>query len=447
MPKPTIASIRGTVSAAARAEFDEIWRHKLETKEWPTNRWIYRRLTKPVFDEMLKPLNGSYIQENQSSNQAKTYELQPLGVLCTSKGDHHLDLLHRYLLHVRHVFFNLDQQMNIRRDELIADAKFTPEDATELGRLLYFSNIFYAGPGHAPDFSTWEGRLPSDLDDILPNHGSIDKAFETLLLRHWHPNTPISYFERVQRQQFGAPSLNEIFGFEDGGPSASPKKKVAVRKRTPIPSGVETEVILASRRRCAFCFGIDGILDEKKGQVAHIDGNAKNAKESNLVWLCLDHHAAYDGKTSQNKNYTSGELRAYRAELAQALKRKEHVSRPKVVPVVAVSAPAIPPSPYERLIQDSPKDAVEAAWKDVERAAIGVLETKMSFPDKSAAIPIGALVTMLRSFGGVDQLNATAVGQLSSIRDAISGGAPVDQANARAYCSAAEPVITYLRTK
>ncbi len=71
----------------------------------------------------------------------------------------------------------------------------------------------------------------------------------------------------------------------------------------------------------------------------------------------------------------------------------------------------------------------------------------MAFPDKTAPIPTGSLITMLRSFGGVDQANAAAVGQLASIHDAIAEGAPVDVSTARAYCSAAEPVIAYLMTK
>jgi len=65
----------------------------------------------------------------------------------------------------------------------------------------------------------------------------------------------------------------------------------------------------------------------------------------------------------------------------------------------------------------------------------------------SYIVPIGALVTMLRSFGGVDQGNATAVGQLASIQEAIAKGAPIDEGTARAYCGAAEPVIVYLKSK
>lgn len=145
------------------------------------------------------------------------------------------------------------------------------------------------------------------------------------------------------------------------------------------------------------------------------------------------------------KGYTSGELRAFRAELWRAIKRKEHLSVPK--PAVAAAVPVIPSSPYETLLKISPRDAVDAAWKDVERAAFGVLETKMAFIGPTSSVPIGALVTMLRSFGGVDQGNATAVGQLASIHEAIAKGAPVDEGTARAYCGAAEPVVVYLKSK
>lgn len=441
MPKPTVAAIRRNVSAEARAKFDEIWEHRLTANEWPTDRWNYKRLPKPKFDALLKTLNGSYIVEMDSSG-VKTYELQPIGVLCTSSGDGYVDLLRRYVDYVRHVYFDNDRQNSIKHSELIERAGFTTAEATELGRLFSVSNIFWCAPGHAPDFSSWEGRLPSDLGDILPSEGPTETAFETLILRHWHPNLPISYEERARQLHAGSSVLEHLF---DVATTSAPKKKEPTRKRAHVPVATETKVLTASRRRCAFCYGLNGLLEEVDGHIAHIDHNAKNPKEENLVWLCAKHHNAYDSSMSQVKGYTSGELRAFRAELWRAIKRKEHLSFPK--PAVAAAAPVIPSSPYETLLKISPRDAVDAAWKDVERAAFGVLETKMAFTGPTSSVPIGALVTMLRSFGGVDQGNATAVSQLASIHEAIAKGAPVDEGTARAYCGAAEPVIAYLKSK
>jgi hypothetical protein len=81
--------------------------------------------------------------------------------------------------------------------------------------------------------------------------------------------------------------------------------------RTTIPTATETLVLMASARRCALCFGFNGDLTRKKGQIAHIDQSASNPDERNLVYLCTDHHDEYDSTTSQTKGITEAELRAY----------------------------------------------------------------------------------------------------------------------------------------
>jgi hypothetical protein len=89
--------------------------------------------------------------------------------------------------------------------------------------------------------------------------------------------------------------------------------------RKPIAGEVLTGVLLRSRRRCALCYGLNRELTLKPGQIAHLDRDAGNAAEDNLVFLCLEHHDAYDSRTSQSKGLTAGELRAFRAELHAAV--------------------------------------------------------------------------------------------------------------------------------
>lgn len=443
MPKPTINFIRGKVSPEARAKFDEIWHYRLTENQWPTDRWNYKRLPKPQFDALLKPLNGAYIVEMDSSG-TKTYELQPIGVLCTSDGDRYLKLLRRFVEYLRHVYFDNDRQNSIQHSELIDHASFTSAESAELGRLFAVSRILGVACGGQPDFSAWSTSLPSDLGGILPSDGPTDEAFEILILRDWHPHWPISYEERARQLYSGsAAALEHLFDVASAAPAL--KKKEPARKRAYVPTATETKVLTASRRRCAFCFGLNGVLEETEGQIAHVDQNPKNAKPENLVWLCSKHHNSYDSSMSQVKGYTAGELRLFRAELWQAIKRKEHLSAPKSVSAIVSSA--VSNSPYEPLLKSSPRDAVLAAWKDLRLAAMGVLETKMTFPDNTAPIPTSALGSTLTSFAGVDQRNATVFARLASIHDSIVGGARVDESAARAYCGAAEPLIAYLMTK
>jgi hypothetical protein len=88
---------------------------------------------------------------------------------------------------------------------------------------------------------------------------------------------------------------------------------------------VETEVFANSRRRCALCFYLDGDLDEKLGQVAHLDKDRSNSKIDNLAFLCLPHHSIFDGTNSQHKNYTVKEAKFAREQLYQAIAAGKHL--------------------------------------------------------------------------------------------------------------------------
>ena len=73
--------------------------------------------------------------------------------------------------------------------------------------------------------------------------------------------------------------------------------------RKPIPDETQNAVLLKSRRRCCLCFWLEGTDEVRKGQIAHLDQNNENSDEDNLVFLCLDHHDEYDGKTSTTKGF------------------------------------------------------------------------------------------------------------------------------------------------
>lgn len=101
---------------------------------------------------------------------------------------------------------------------------------------------------------------------------------------------------------------------------------MAGRKKT--PSEIETQVLSESGRRCCLCYGLNSDFKIQKGQIAHLDRNPANNDLDNLVFLCLDHHDAYDGRTSQSKGYTIHEVKWYRSVLVEAVvkSRKENLS-------------------------------------------------------------------------------------------------------------------------
>ncbi len=93
-------------------------------------------------------------------------------------------------------------------------------------------------------------------------------------------------------------------------------------KRPSLPSAIEVEVLTKSARRCALCFGLENDFSEKKGQIAHLDKNHSNHSIHNLVFLCLDHHDSYDGRSSQSKGYQNPEISHYRNLLYDTVSKR-----------------------------------------------------------------------------------------------------------------------------
>ena len=96
------------------------------------------------------------------------------------------------------------------------------------------------------------------------------------------------------------------------------------RPRKRPANNVQTAVLKKSARRCALCFHLNGILEEKRGQLAHVYHDRSNDAEDNLVFLCMDHHSLYDSTTSQHKNYTGHEVRDARTRLYEAIADGQH---------------------------------------------------------------------------------------------------------------------------
>ncbi len=89
--------------------------------------------------------------------------------------------------------------------------------------------------------------------------------------------------------------------------------------RKAIPEATQTSIFLKSRRRCCLCFWLKGDDEVKKGQLAHLDGDNKNASEDNLVFLCLEHHDEYDSIPRLSKGLREPEVRKWRDELCMEI--------------------------------------------------------------------------------------------------------------------------------
>ncbi len=106
-----------------------------------------------------------------------------------------------------------------------------------------------------------------------------------------------------------------------------------VSDRKKIPPETQARILAESRRRCAVCFGLNGDLSRKRGQLAHLGKDASKTSVSDLIFLCFDHHDEFDSTTRQSKNLTREEIEHYRDELIAELERRwsaEVLDRPDV---------------------------------------------------------------------------------------------------------------------
>jgi hypothetical protein len=122
--------------------------------------------------------------------------------------------------------------------------------------------------------------------------------------------------------------------------------------RKPIPLDIQEAVLVLSRRRCAFCFGLDNDLTQKNGQIAHINRKSNDSRQENLAFLCLDHHDKYDSTSSQSKGLTEPELRHYRDQLYKHFEGLDGVE------------------PYTDSLFAEFKDLIQPRWRHIYEKAL-----------------------------------------------------------------------------
>ena len=98
---------------------------------------------------------------------------------------------------------------------------------------------------------------------------------------------------------------------------------MAKTPRKQLKPSVQSELLVATRRRCCLCVYLKYDNSQKRVQIAHIDHDCSNSSESNLVPLCLDHHDEYDSSTRLSKGITAQELKAYKQKLLDEVAKQQ----------------------------------------------------------------------------------------------------------------------------
>ncbi|SEM67534.1 hypothetical protein SAMN05216325_10141 [Nitrosomonas marina] len=136
--------------------------------------------------------------------------------------------------------------------------------------------------------------------------------------------------------------------------------------RTRISENIQTDVLTASRRRCCICYGLNGDLEIKRGQIAHLDKNRENNKLDNLAFLCMDHHDEYDSTTSQSKSFLLKEIKAFREELHNYWQTPEESTHIDIVTTTIEEIGLLP-----HLWKNQFLSLVPNGWKLVENYSTG----------------------------------------------------------------------------
>lgn len=131
-----------------------------------------------------------------------------------------------------------------------------------------------------------------------------------------------------------------------------------MRTRQTPSKAVENRVLIASRRRCCLCVYLEDRRDIRPGQIAHLNRDPRDASFENLVWLCLEHHDAFDTRTSQSKGFSPAEVRHYRDRLYRAYaKSRKRITPPETYDDSSVELPSLKPvSEYEVVRSSHPRD-------------------------------------------------------------------------------------------
>ena len=82
------------------------------------------------------------------------------------------------------------------------------------------------------------------------------------------------------------------------------------------PEDVRAEILIRSKRICAFCFWFHNDSSVKlRGQIAHVDRNPSNSELENGVYLCKEDHDEYDMTSNRSQRLSPAELKQARANV------------------------------------------------------------------------------------------------------------------------------------
>ena len=191
---PSLDSLRAKVQPETRGLLNYIWDWYLHAGSWPDDRTIYSKWPHPLFLKLLSRIDGNFIQEC-GSLQERHFELRPIGMLATDRGVAYEGWLVDYLRLARDVYCST-KDISLHSEFVGEKLCFDREQVAEFGMVLS-TGVLSGAPGHTPDFSTWEARLPDGLRE-LGRDGDPRSAFNRAIALQHFPGLSVWLDERAK---------------------------------------------------------------------------------------------------------------------------------------------------------------------------------------------------------------------------------------------------------
>ena len=180
--------------------------------------------------------------------------------------------------------------------------------------------------------SRWLARSPAwNSSSHTPSvHARPNYSLEPMRLSHQGDRALASRLvghriEVVPAARHRSRHLGRRYAADARGSVVSPRVSVKPRRRRPrIPTAIQDQVIVTSRRRCCLCFYLRDLRENKRDRSRIWIMIQPTMCSGILVYLCLGHHDEFDSVPRQSKALTSGEVREYRDRPYRHFRVKAH---------------------------------------------------------------------------------------------------------------------------
>ena len=188
----TFESLQARLTETQRRTLGAIWDYYCKNNKWIPTGVLYHDLGKETVISALNELSGTVVSEFLDSGKYR-YQLPFLGILLSYTSDEAVELLARFLIHLKELYLNNPEFESVKSQNVEVALGLTPNQTRLLGRLIYASP-FSGGGGYGD--SEWEVRPPLEVYDF-PAIQDFRGHIRTKAMEGYNPAVPVGERERA----------------------------------------------------------------------------------------------------------------------------------------------------------------------------------------------------------------------------------------------------------